>query len=101
MRLLVRHPDGSIEAAILIAVFGGTLRVSTPGADDAMEFRWAKSQWLAENGDAVELQFDAAPEAFQWCVRQSVWARQSDLRQRMRNSWAACWPAPAPTATVN
>src|ERR1035437_9670492 len=59
MRLLLRHLDGSLQAAILRATFGGNLRVSIPACDDAVGFRWVDGQWLAENGDAVEIHFDA------------------------------------------
>jgi len=79
MRLLVRDLDGSLQAAILIAMFGGYLRVSVPGRDDTVEFRRADGQWLAENGDPVEIQFDAAPEKFYWCVQQAAEARQEPL----------------------
>jgi hypothetical protein len=76
MRLLVRHFDGSLQAAILMAMFGGHLRVSVSGGDDAAEIRWADGQWLAENGDAVKLQFDPAPEEFCRCALHAAEARQ-------------------------
>ena len=64
MRLLVQYLDGSVRPAILTATFGTRLRASIPAMDDAAEFRWAAGRWHAENGEAVEIQFDAAMDEF-------------------------------------
>ena len=64
MRLIVRHPDGSIQAAIMVATIGARMRAFVPGCDDAVEFRLADGRWLAENGQAVEIRFDAADDEF-------------------------------------
>jgi hypothetical protein len=101
MRLLVRHFDGSLQAAILIAMCGGYLRVSVPGYDDAVEIRWADGQWLAENGEVVKLQFDPAPEEFYGCVRQAAEARQVALPARMLECWAAHGPQMPSAEPVN
>lgn len=69
MRLLVRYPDGSLQAAILVAVLGGHLRVSIPGCGDAVGLTWAGGEWLADSGDAVQVRFDVAPEEFSRSVR--------------------------------
>lgn len=72
MQLIIRYRDGSLQAAILLATYGGRLRVSIPTSDDAVEFRWAGARWLTENGRTVEIEFDAAPDEFYWCVRQAA-----------------------------
>ena len=100
MRLLIRHVDGFFQAAILMAVFGAHLRVSIPGGDDAVGFRWADGQWLAENGDTVEIQFDAAPEDFYWCVEQPAEARQVALHPRTQEPWATHGRHAASVATT-
>ena len=101
MRLLVRHLNGSLQAAILIATFGGKLRVSIPACDDAVGFRWVDGQWLAENGDAVEIHFDAAPDEFCWCVQQAAETGQVALHPRILQPWAAHGLHAATVAPVN
>ncbi len=102
MRLLVRHLDGSLQAAILMTILGRHLRVSLPGCDDAVGFRWADRQWLAENGDAVEIQFDAGPEEFYWCVQQAAEARQvAKIHARMLEPWTPHGLDSATVALVN
>ena len=88
MRLLVRYLDGCLQAAIPIAMFDGRLRVAIPGCDDAVGFRWANGQWLAEDGGPVEIQFDTAPEEFYWCVQQAAKARQMAHDSRTLEPWA-------------
>jgi len=101
MRLLVRHLNGSLQAAILIATFGGKLRVSIPACDDAVGFRWVDGQWLAENGNAVEIHFDAAPDEFYWCVQQAAETGQVALHPRILQPWAAHGLHAATVAPVN
>jgi hypothetical protein len=72
MRLLIRYLDGSFGAAIPMATIGGRLRVAVAGSDDVVEFRFADGRWLAENGQAVEIEFDAAPDEFYWWAQQAA-----------------------------
>ncbi len=64
MRLLIRYINGSVGAAILIATIGNRLRVAVPGNEDIVEFRQLEGQWLAENGQAVAIEFDPGPDEF-------------------------------------
>jgi hypothetical protein len=60
MRILIRYSDRTVQAAILLATIGSRVRAAVPGAEDAVEFTWTNQRWLAENGRAVEIEFDAA-----------------------------------------
>ncbi len=65
MRMLVQYSDGTVEAAILLAVIGNRLRAAAPGCEDAVEFQRKGEQWLTETGEAVEVTFDPDPETFE------------------------------------
>ena len=58
--MLIRYSDSTVQAAILLAAIGSRVRAAVPGSDDAVEFTWTSERWLAENGQAVEIEFDAA-----------------------------------------
>ena len=59
MRILIRYSDSTVQAAILLATIGSRVRAAVPGCDDAVEFTWTSQRWLAENGQAVEIEFDS------------------------------------------
>ncbi len=62
--MLVRHSDGSLEAAILLATIGSRLRAAVPGRDDVVEFNRADGRWVGAGGETVEITFDPEAEAF-------------------------------------
>ncbi len=64
MRILIRYLDGSLRAAMVLAVLGNRLRVALPGCEDVEELRWADRQWLNEDCHPVEIEFSPDPEAF-------------------------------------
>jgi hypothetical protein len=66
MRMVIRYSDSTVQAAILLATIGDRVRAAVPGSDDAVEFTRASERWLAEDGRAVEIEFDAAAEAAGW-----------------------------------
>ena len=99
MQLLIRSLDGSVRAAILMAIRGGLLRVAIPGCDDAVGFRWTHGHWLAENGDAVDIQFDVAMGEF--CGRVRDAACLEPLCQRLLGPRTAHGQYAAPAASVN
>ncbi|MBZ5585097.1 MAG: hypothetical protein LAQ30_23375 [Acidobacteriia bacterium] len=97
MRLLLRFRDGSLQAAILMALFGSHLRVFIPACDDAVEFRWAGGQWQAENGEPVEIQFNAAREEFHWSAQAALDQPMTGPNAPGSGFWSPYW-ATAPSA---
>ena len=59
MRILIRYSDSTVQAAILLSTIGSRVRAAVPGCDDAVEFTWTSQRWLAENGQAVEIEFES------------------------------------------
>jgi|SRR5579872_65489 len=101
MRLLVQYLDGSVRPAILTAAFGTRLRVSIPAMDDAVEFKWASGQWQAENGDEVEIQFDAATDEF-YRVSPTAWNEAiRHLTAPTFGIWSTSFAEPASAARVD
>ncbi len=100
MRLLVKYPDGSLQAAILMAILGNRLRVFTSGCDDTVEFRWADGRWQAENGEPAEIQFGAPESEFHWSA-ESVLGGTADFPQTPAfGAWFAR-EAPAASSVLN
>jgi hypothetical protein len=66
MRMVIRYSDSTVQAAILLATIGSRARAAVPGSGDAVEFTWTGERWLAEDGRAVRIEFDAAAEAAGW-----------------------------------
>ena len=98
MRMVIRYSDSTVQAAILLATFGDRVRAAVPGSDDAVEFTRASGRWLAEDGRAVEIEFDAAAEAAGWSA--ACAAAASTESDDALDPAAHCRQAPEPAETV-
>jgi hypothetical protein len=101
MPLLIFHVDGSIQAAILMAIYGKRVRASIPAFDDAVEFQWEDGQWKAEDSEPVEIQFDATPDEFNRRAQAAVREPVSPLDALEPGSWPACKAAVVSWVRVN
>ena len=92
MRILIRYSNATVQAAMLLATIGRRVRAAVPGREDAVEFTWSSQRWLAEDGQAVDIEFDVAGNAAEWRVAYDATAPKdapADLESQ-------CWPTPEP-----
>jgi hypothetical protein len=57
MRLTIRHWNGIQDDGVLLTERDLIMRVAVFGCDDAIEFRFRRGHWFAENGDLVQVEF--------------------------------------------
>ncbi len=101
MRLIIRHSDGSLEPAILLARMGTRIRASLPSCEDAVEFRPARGRWLAENGDVVQIEFDVPDREFHALVQRTANACEDPSDALEVHLWSICLPPMAAAMWVN
>ena len=63
MNITILFPPGFTAEGIVLSANEDWMRVAVKGWDDAAEFRNDDGQWVAENGDAVVIQRQAAAAA--------------------------------------
>jgi hypothetical protein len=97
MRILIRYSDNTVQAAMLLATIGSRVRAAVPGCDDAVEFIWTRQRWQAEDGGAVEIEFDAAANSAEWS--EACEAAASMHRADGAEPPTQYWPAREPAGT--
>jgi hypothetical protein len=95
MRILIRYSDATVQAAMLLAAIGPRVRAAVPGCDDALEFRRTNERWVAEDGRAVEIEFDVAADRSEWIAAYYA-AVATDSAADFEMGY---WPAPEPSET--
>jgi hypothetical protein len=100
MRILIRYSDSTVQAAILLAMIGSRVRAAVPGCDDAVEFTRTSERWSAEDGRAVEIEFDATANAAEWSAVCNA-AASTDSAAGFEPTAAHYWQTPEPPETVS
>jgi hypothetical protein len=95
MRILIRYSDATVQAAMLLAAIGPRVRAAGPGCDDALEFTRTSERWLAEDGRAVEIEFDVAADRSEWVAAYHA-AAATEATADLEMGY---WPAPEPAET--
>jgi hypothetical protein len=95
MRMVIRYSDSTVQAAILLATIGSRARAAVPGSGDAVEFTWTGERWLAEDGRAVEIEFDVAADRSEWVAAYHA-AAATEATADLEMGY---WPAPEPAET--
>ena len=90
--MVIRYSDSTVQGAILLASIGSRVRAAVPGFDDAVEFTWTGERWLAEDGRAVRIEFDAAAEAAGWSAACDAAASTESLAEFETAAPFAQWP---------
>ena len=90
MRILIRYSDMTVQGAMLLAAIGPRVRAAVPGCDDALEFTRTGEQWLAEDGRAVEIEFDVAANRSEWIAAYHAAA----VTEAAADFEIGYWPAP-------
>jgi len=56
MHLMIRHLDGRLEDAVILAISADRMRISIPNCDDTTELHLAQGVWMNENHEPVEIE---------------------------------------------
>jgi len=69
VRMRIRSWSGAEWDGVLLRLRGLEMRVAVSGYGDAAEFQCRSGQWVAENGDPVQMVIDTpAPERYGSCA---------------------------------
>ena len=71
MHLTFSYSDGRRVEGVVLSVSADRMRVSVPGAGDAVELRIEQDSWISETGEPVE-------------IESIVWASESARCQELR-----------------
>lgn len=55
MHLILSYSDGRRTEAVVLAMTAERMRISIPGASDAIELRAEQELWISESGERVEI----------------------------------------------
>ena len=61
--LYIRCGSHFVLRGILLSLEGNTIRVALEECGDAAEYRRVENGWISENGDPVEIEFQAMPKS--------------------------------------
>lgn len=56
MHLTIRHLDGRLEEAVILAISADRMRISIPNRDDVTELNLAQGVWMNEDHEPVEFE---------------------------------------------